>query len=363
MQTMSGLRQGRLFDGKEDSECNSRSVGSSSAGCRSAAARHGSAAVNLINIPSKAAAGTVPVVALSPTFPSDHTIFMEDGFTLHESRDGGASWKDTQSFHYYAPGMYGGGSTTKMPTARIYIPPDFDHIQKLVWCTNYGNVYVEDLLFSQAGNVMVPIVNSSSEPAMAPEEETGPLESFSVSYLFGFAFAPDGTMYTAGGVELYSVGKMTANDDIYPNGDPLCDVGSYISGIEISPGFSNDQTMIIQTDRGVLISTNGGHSFAQTSLPVADGYYDLEFSPNYASDGTIAVVVPGAGLFLSTDRGVNWKDVLPGDSITAAAIGPSGAIYAGADYTYGTQDGIYTLLRPGPGLAEYRTGGIGDLQV
>jgi hypothetical protein len=57
-------------------------------------------------------------------------------------------------------------------------------------------------------------------------------------------------------------------DNIYTNGVPLCDVGSYISDIEISPNFSNDQTMIIQTDGGMEISTDGGYKFTQTSLPV-----------------------------------------------------------------------------------------------
>ncbi len=306
---------------------------------------------NRINLPSKVAIGTVPVIGMSPTFPIDHTIFMEDGVTLYESQDGGNTWKDTQSVHQYSSGMYGGGSTTKTPTARIYIPPDFDHSQQLVWCTNYAENYVEDLPISQSGNIVVSIVNSYSEPALAPgryNNDSLTLESFSLNYLFGFAFGPDGTMYIAGGAELYNDGKMTADCYNYlSGGNSLCDVGSYISGIKVSPNFSNDKTMLIQTDDGVLISTDGGHGFTATALPVVDGYYDLEFSPNYASDGTIAVVVPGAGLFLSTDRGTKWRDVLPGESVTAAAIGPSGAIYAGTDYTYGTQDGVYASFDNG----------------
>jgi photosystem II stability/assembly factor-like uncharacterized protein len=45
-----------------------------------------------INLPGKIHAGTVPVVSMSPTFPSDHTIFTEDGATLYESQDGGNTW-------------------------------------------------------------------------------------------------------------------------------------------------------------------------------------------------------------------------------------------------------------------------------
>jgi hypothetical protein len=300
---------------------------------------------NQITLPGKIHTGTVPVIGMSPTFPNDHTIFTEDGTTLYESRDGGNTWSDLESVHQDYCEIYGGNSTTKTPTARILIPPDVDCSNNVVWTTIMANDYYQDLSTRRSGNVVSPFMVKSSEPPPPP----GPVSMVIRTILLGFAFGPNSTMYIAGGAEIYS-GNMAPD---YYQSNPeawtsLCDVNSYIYDIELSPDFSNDHSMIIQTDdHGVLISTDGGHKFTQTSLPIADGYYYMRFSPNYASDGTIAVVVPGAGLFLSTDQGADWQDVLPGESVTAVAIGPSGTIYAGTDYTYGTQNGVYASFDRG----------------
>jgi hypothetical protein len=300
---------------------------------------------NQINLPSKVPAGTVPVIGMSPNYPSDHVILMEDGNTLYESQDGGSTWNDMESVHQNYNMFYGAYSTAKTPTARIYIPPNFDSSHGVVWCINMANDFYQVFPARRADNLVTCFKEKSTTPPPPP----GPVSSVVYTILLGFAFGPDSTMYIAGGAEIYSGNR----DPAYYVNNPgdwnaLCFVDSYVYDIEVSPNFSNDLTMMIQTDdRGVLISTNGGQNFTQTSLPVTDGYYYMRFSPNYANDGTIAVVVPDAGLFLSTDRGTDWKNVLPGMSVTAAAIGPSGAIYAGTDYTYGTQNGVYASFDQG----------------
>jgi hypothetical protein len=310
----------------------------------------GSPQWTLISLPSQVPAGTVPVIGMSPNFPSDHVIFMEDGTTVYESQDGGNTWYNVLGAHWSLSNLpiLGGGSTTKTPTARIYIPPDFAASHLVVWCNAVANDDFEYLPTQYSSGLAVFFKEKSTVSPQPTYSGSGIMGSI----LQGFAFAADSTMYAGGGAELYSAGLNPAHPINAENPEawtPLCFLDSYIYDIELSPNFENDLTMLVQTDdRGVLISTNGGQSFTQTSLPVvSDRYYYIRFSPNYASDGTMAAVVPDVGLFLSTDRGADWKDVLPGKSLTAAAIGPSGAIYAGTDYTDGTQNGVYASFDQG----------------
>ncbi len=307
---------------------------------------------NRISLPGKLFAGYVPVISMSPNFPSDHTIFMADGLTFYESKDGGKSWIDPQRMIMFGGGndptkptpFYGGYSTTKKPTAKIYISQNLSSSSLVVLSSiEYGDFIIlsgKDKMFGSLGKGFMGKTVQS--------EENTTFGHLDIDFLQGFAFAPDGTMYAAGGTQLVYGTINWKEFDYFPaTWNRLADIGDYTYGIKLPPDFTNDKTMLIQTGRGLLFSANGGKGFINTSLPVVDGYYDMEFSPNYAVDETIAVVVPGAGLFISTDTGASWNNVLPGASITAAAIGPSGAIYAGSDYTYGTQDGIYASFDKG----------------
>lgn len=303
---------------------------------------------NYVNPPESISNDTVPIIAMSPNFVNDNTIFMTTGWGLYESKDGGKNWNDPHSHKISRANntpnrFYGAGSTTKKPTARIYVPHDFNDSGLLVLSDTSG-CYVADL--SPGKYVQFMSIRPPLKYISIPGYRGRGILCF--NFLQGFAFGPDGTLYAASGFQIFSCSSSQINPaDGRCKWKELSYVGDFTYNIKLSPNFSNDQTIIIQTVRNVLISTDGGKNFTQTNLPTTDGYYDIEFSPNYASDGTIAAVVPDIGLFLSTNKGISWENVFPSKGITATSIGPSGAIYAGSDYTYDEENGAYVSYDKG----------------
>lgn len=318
--------------------------------------------INPPEVPSNASVTVIPVIGISPQFLIDNTMYMTNGWAIYESKDGGKNWAEPHKTHnqnqtYLLPEnpstFYGAVATTKTPTARIHISPNFNS-SGLVVISNTEGHYEANLSPGSFVSFMGITPRAQYGPVLELDEyQNGVLHRIerrgvrTIGFLQGFAFGPDGTMYAASAQQIFYVHSNQLRASNLEAWKELSYIGDYTYDIKLSPNFSNDQTMIIQTGRGVLISTDGGKKFTQTSLPLVDGYYDLEFSPNYATDGTIAAIIPDAGLFLSTDRGASWKNVFPSKGLIATSIGPSGAIYVGADYTYDTQNGVYVSYDEG----------------
>jgi len=148
------------------------------------------------------------------------------------------------------------------------------------------------------------------------------------------AFGPADTIYASNGPMLYMSSDLGKDWQrvYYAQGD--------LTGIFLSPDFASDQTMILTTDQGVFISSDGGTMFDNTGLPVGSTGYEVSFSPAYAQDGTIAVAVPGTGVYLSRDRGKTWRDVFPHKDVTAVAMSAR-ALYVGTNYLIGQANGVY----------------------
>ncbi|OAT83675.1 copper amine oxidase N-terminal domain-containing protein [Desulfotomaculum copahuensis] len=282
-----------------------------------------------LNPPIPISIGTVPpptYVALSPGFQQDKTVYMATGGALYESKDGGNSWTEPSaasgavSVQQNYSLVYGSGSTIKQPTARMFVSP---LVPDLAAISTTAGLYATNISSNplQFTNI-TPQVQSSlpGTPKYPP----------------GFAFGPDGTMYAAAGPEIF-YGNPSITDYDPTAWKELYYAGSYVYNIKLSPNFATDKTMLIQTQDGVYISANGGSSFTKADLPLADGYYDIAFS---SQDGTIAVVVPSKGVYLSADKGKTWKNIYAHRGATSVAIGNTG-MYVGTDYSSGSQKGIY----------------------
>ncbi|MFQ5740957.1 MAG: WD40/YVTN/BNR-like repeat-containing protein [Acidobacteriota bacterium] len=86
----------------------------------------------------------------------------------------------------------------------------------------------------------------------------------------------------------------------------------------VSPNFQTDQTLFIATDeigsvkRGIFVllkSTDAGATWNVMRVPNAP-VADIVFSPDYSSDSTVFVSIPGHGLYRTRDGGASWSKLL-----------------------------------------------------
>jgi len=96
-------------------------------------------------------------------------------------------------------------------------------------------------------------------------------------------------------------------------------VDTVVDCVAVSPAFATDHTVYVGTHSGRMYqSTDGGAAFsylAGSGLP-AYAMKDLRVSPDFAQDGTIYMCTDygtgstrEAGVYRSTNRGVNWTQV------------------------------------------------------
>jgi photosystem II stability/assembly factor-like uncharacterized protein len=80
--------------------------------------------------------------------------------------------------------------------------------------------------------------------------------------------------------------------------------------LAISPDYANDETLYAGTESGIFRSKNGGRAWREVSFPNEYApVLSLALSPRYVEDGTLFAGTEACGLFVSTDRGQNWKQL------------------------------------------------------
>ena len=99
----------------------------------------------------------------------------------------------------------------------------------------------------------------------------------------------------------------------------------YTNGIYFQPG--DDQTIVVRSTFGLLISHDGGCSFRWTCEDSIG--YGGTFDPDYAvaSDGTIFATTY-SGLHVTHDGGCTWTTAIPSRYISAVALGSNGDVWA-----------------------------------
>jgi len=173
------------------------------------------------------------------------------------------------------------------------------------------------------------------------------------------SFTSDETLFALSGVwpTGYTVHRTTDGGQVWQaSSSPT----SFAAGrrLAISPDFANDQLLYLVTGiaNTTFISTDSGDTFTQ-----AVGWFDthhvneLVFSPAFATDHTLFVLVANDGIYRSTDSGSNWLPVETSRGYTALAVSPNYAVdetitavsTTGTIYT-STDDGA--TWNPGTGI-------------
>jgi photosystem II stability/assembly factor-like uncharacterized protein len=93
--------------------------------------------------------------------------------------------------------------------------------------------------------------------------------------------------------------------------------------LAISPDFAADRTLYVLGGLQTYVSTNGGDTFAP-----AGGWFaahpvgELAFSPAYAADRTLFALMPGEGIYISSDGGAAWDPTGLMANVSTLAVSP-----------------------------------------
>jgi len=278
--------------------------------------------------------------AASSAFPADPTMLaLTSKGDISLSPNAGGLWVQAQ---FVAPS----GNTTEKPTvvsgaARAYLPPDFT-ISQLAVLSGPGGLYAVNVSYGIMSNPngtesqlqFGDSVNLTATNITPPSTPGGASSSF-----YAFAFGPGDVMYASNGESVYK------SQDQGKDWTMVTILQAPVESIVLSPNFASDQTMFFATQSGVFESMDAGQHFKQVSLPVTSDY-TVAFSPNYAQDQTIAAVVPTSGLYLSTDMGTNWTQVINQTGPLCLALSKT-AIYVGMDASAGQMKGVYASFDQG----------------
>jgi hypothetical protein len=132
-------------------------------------------------------------------------------------------------------------------------------------------------------------------------------------------FEQDGAMFVAtnnsGGVWKSSDGGQSWQ----PAGEPFAG-GERFKALLISPGYSQDQTLLAQTSSGQLYrSADGGQAWSMVGA-----FDEVAMSPDFGEDWVV-MASAGSQLFISRDGGANWQMVgsTPnGERLALLSVGP-----------------------------------------
>ncbi len=242
--------------------------------------------------------GTVWDFAVSPSFPTDHTVFVSGNKGVYKSTNGGLSFSPVNS------GLPG------LPNSHFALAISSDY-------SNDHTIFV--------GVVATPGLYKSVDggATWAPSDTGLPTPDLSepahyvVDLCISPGYAGDGTIFA--GVDqsgIYRSANGGANwTPVYPDADRF-----KLQSFAISPNYEQDGTVFAATLQfstwtGVLFSSDGGNTWSKldnTGLPTPVSLMSVAISPSFALDQRI---------FGGTNNGV-WTTTVTPNSPPIADAGP-----------------------------------------
>lgn len=211
----------------------------------------------------------VNALAASPAYATDHTLFggaYLSGF--YKSTDSGATWVQSNT---------GLGNTMIFSLA---VSPAFATDR-----TIYAGLYANGVYKSTDGGATWSATNAGIDTVHGNSLAISP------------AFVTDRTLFVVAGNRLYR------STDAGSTWSPADTGLTNSSAVTVSPAYVSDQTLFAITSSGIFKSTDRGDSWSQVST---SSVQQLAVSPAYASDQTLFAAVYGDSVYRSTNGGSSW---------------------------------------------------------
>lgn len=216
---------------------------------------------------------TIDVIAFSPAYSQDQTVYLAGAGGLFVSTDGANTWTAL--------------STTALSS--MALSPNFATDNTLFVVTKQKKV----LKSKNRGTTLTPL--GAPAPLTSALTVIAVSPNFTADHTVLVGSVADGIFKTSNGGGSWT--PMTG-------GIVLPDVTS----LTFSPGFSSDKTAFAGTKgKGFVVSTNGGSTWTQSNTGLTDNNVNsIALSPTYAQDSTLWVATNAKGVFQSTNQGTSW---------------------------------------------------------
>jgi photosystem II stability/assembly factor-like uncharacterized protein len=266
-------------------------------------------------------------VALSPNFAQDQTIFMATNqlsikmgvYALMKSTDGGVTWYVVQGMPSTAPIVViafspgyatdqtiftagNGGLSESTNQGSSWTLLSADALTDVALSPNFATDNTLFIVTTKKAIFKSKNRGQSWAPISPPTTLTSSLSMIAVSP----NFANDHTLLL--GTDANGIFKSTNGGTswVQVTSDPTL---PQVTSLTFSPDFSTDRTAFATTlGAGFLISTNGGALWKLSNSGISDMKATaLALSPTYSTDKTLWVTTAVAGVFQSTNVGASWS--------------------------------------------------------
>ena len=213
------------------------------------------------------------VIAFSPAYSVDQTVFTAGGGGLFQTTNQGTSWT----------------ALTTQSLASVALSPNFATDNTLFVVTNQKTI----LKSTNRGQTLTAVAT--------PPGLTAGLTVIAISP----NCAIDNTLLL--GTIANGIFESTNNGNSWIQVTPGLTLPK-VTALTFSPAFSSDQTAFAGTaGSGVLVSTNAGILWKASNSGIADlNVTAIALSPGYSSNSTLWVATAGGGVLQSTNLGASW---------------------------------------------------------
>jgi len=222
--------------------------------------------------------GSYSVLALSPAYADDHTLFAGvRGRGIYRTTNGGMIWNLVSPEEWVV---------TALVLSPAYAEDETLFAAQGLWTGGYSVYRSTDA--GDSWQAITPVWTDLPDPpglAISPE------------------YATDRTLYVLGGAETY---RSTDGGDTFVEPGGWFDSHA-VAHLAFSPAFADDRTLFaLVPDDGLYKSIDGGDTWSPTGLVGTLSTFAV--SPDYAADETLLAVGATDGqLYISSDGGGTWS--------------------------------------------------------